>query len=142
MDQLAGGRGAVTDEERVYTVEEANAALPELRERLARIRDARQTMLRAATVVKERVVADGGGAHADPAYWEAPVPSEPRSNVSRRSGSFCATRRPGWWTSPASGTGRRCTCAGAWARTGSLTGIRSTPASRDDVLCESAPRSP
>ena len=38
--------------------------LPELRERLARIRDARQVILREAEVVKERVVADGGGTHA------------------------------------------------------------------------------
>ncbi len=59
------------DEERLFTVDEANAALPELRERLARIRDARQTMLDAASLVKERVVADGGGSNAGPGYWEA-----------------------------------------------------------------------
>jgi hypothetical protein len=59
------------DDERVYTVDEANAMLPDLRERLVRIRDARQTMLRHAELVKERVEADGGGTHADPAYWEA-----------------------------------------------------------------------
>ena len=57
--------------DRVYTVEEADALLPELRERLARIRDARQTMLRHAEVVRERVVEDGGGAHPGPAYREA-----------------------------------------------------------------------
>ena len=45
--------------------------LPELRERLARIRDARQAILREAEVVKERVVADGGGSHAGREYWDA-----------------------------------------------------------------------
>ncbi|HET9248693.1 MAG TPA: DUF2203 domain-containing protein [Actinomycetota bacterium] len=58
-------------EERLYGIEEANAMLPELRERLARIRDARQVILREAEVVKEKVVADGGGAHAGRGYWEA-----------------------------------------------------------------------
>jgi len=58
-------------EERSYDVEEANAMLPELRERLARIRDARQVMLREAEVVKERVVADGGGSNAGREYWDA-----------------------------------------------------------------------
>ena len=58
-------------EERSYDVEEANAMLPELRERLARIRGARQAILRAAEVVKERGVADGGGSHAGREYWDA-----------------------------------------------------------------------
>ena len=58
-------------EERSYDVAEANAMLPELRERLARIRDARQVILRQAEVVKERVVADGGGSHAGREYWNA-----------------------------------------------------------------------
>ena len=58
-------------EERSYDVERANAMLPELRERLARIRDARQVILREAEVVKERVVADGGGSHAGRDYWDA-----------------------------------------------------------------------
>lgn len=57
-------------EARTYTREEANAALPELRERLVRIRDARQTMLRAAERVKAAVAADGGG-HAGTDLWEA-----------------------------------------------------------------------
>jgi hypothetical protein len=50
------------DEGRSYSREEANAALPELRERLRRIREARQAMLAAAEVVRARVAADGGGA--------------------------------------------------------------------------------
>jgi len=58
-------------EERSYDVQEANAMLPELRERLARIRDARQAILREAEVVRERVVADGGGSHAGREYWDA-----------------------------------------------------------------------
>ena len=58
-------------EERVYGVEEANAMLPELRERLGKIRDARQVILREAEVVKEKVVADGGGTHVGREYWDA-----------------------------------------------------------------------
>lgn len=59
------------DEERTYTVEEANALLPDLGERLARIREARQVLLRSAELVKERVASDPGGAHAGREYWEA-----------------------------------------------------------------------
>ena len=58
-------------DERSFTVEEADALLPELRERLERIRDARQAMLREAELVREKVVEDGGGAHAGSEYWEA-----------------------------------------------------------------------
>jgi hypothetical protein len=58
------------EEARIYTREEANAALPELRERLVRIRDARQTMLRGAERVKAAVEADGGG-HAGTDLWRA-----------------------------------------------------------------------
>jgi len=59
-------------EDRVYTVEEADAMLPALRERLARIREARATMFESARLVRDRVAADGGGGSAgDPAYWEA-----------------------------------------------------------------------
>ena len=57
--------------DRLYTVEEANAMLPELRERLARIRDARQVMLRHAEVLRDRVVEDGGGAYPGPEYMTA-----------------------------------------------------------------------
>jgi hypothetical protein len=57
--------------DRVYTVDEANAMLPELRERLARIREARQVLLQTAELVTERVATDGGGAHGGREYWEA-----------------------------------------------------------------------
>lgn len=57
--------------ERAYSVEEADALLPELRERLVKIRDARQVLLREAELVRERVVADGGGADAGREYWES-----------------------------------------------------------------------
>lgn len=58
-------------DERLYTVEEADAALPELRGRLERIRRARQAMLREAQLVREKVVEDGGGADAGRGYWES-----------------------------------------------------------------------
>lgn len=59
------------DGERTYRVEEADALLPELRGRLARIREARQVLLRSAELVRERVAADPGGAHGGRGYWEA-----------------------------------------------------------------------
>jgi hypothetical protein len=65
-DRASGG-------DRVYTVEEADAMLPELRERLERIRASRQVLLRSAEVVKERVASDGGGAHGGREYWDAQV---------------------------------------------------------------------
>jgi hypothetical protein len=57
-------------EERRYTVAEAEALLPEIRERLTRIRDARQELFRSSEVIKERVAADGGG-FSRPEYWNA-----------------------------------------------------------------------
>jgi hypothetical protein len=48
-------------EEQSFTVEEANAWLARLRETLARIREARATILRSAVVVRQRAPRDGGG---------------------------------------------------------------------------------
>ena len=45
----------------VYTVEQANALLPELRGRIERIRDARQRLLHASRRITEKVASDGGG---------------------------------------------------------------------------------
>ena len=61
----------MTAEGHLYDVDEANAMLPELRERLGRIRDARQVILREAELVKEKIVTDGGGTDAGRDYWEA-----------------------------------------------------------------------
>lgn len=47
--------------ERVYSVEEAEAALDDLRVRLPRIRELRQQVLRSSRRIRERVVRDGGG---------------------------------------------------------------------------------
>jgi hypothetical protein len=58
-------------DERLYTVGEADALLPDLRERLTRIRDARQEILRRTEVVRARVVADVGGADPGQEYREA-----------------------------------------------------------------------
>ena len=57
--------------ERTYTVEEADALLPSLRERLVAIREARTIMFASAELVRERVARDAGGAAADPRYFEA-----------------------------------------------------------------------
>jgi hypothetical protein len=80
------------DEDRVYTADEANAMLPELGERLARIRSARQSMLRQAELVKERVVADGGGASGGHEYWEAQ--STLRSEIERLAEENIVLRDP------------------------------------------------
>lgn len=57
--------------ERLFTPAEAEALLPELRERLARIHDARARLIASARVVHERVVADPGGVAGDPRHFEA-----------------------------------------------------------------------
>lgn len=57
-------------EERSFTVEEANARIDGLRETLARIREARATVLRSAVVVRQRAPRDGGGLDGT-AYLEA-----------------------------------------------------------------------
>jgi hypothetical protein len=57
-------------EERYFTVEEADAELPSLRERLTRIREARATVLRSAEVVRRASRTDGGGTEGS-AYLEA-----------------------------------------------------------------------
>jgi hypothetical protein len=58
------------EEARHYTVDEANAALPELRASLVRIRDARRTVLRSAERISRRSPSDGGGIDGT-AHWEA-----------------------------------------------------------------------
>lgn len=60
----------VERKERVYSVEEAEATLPEVRERLERIQRARQEIFRSSAVIKEHVASDGGG-FARPEYWDA-----------------------------------------------------------------------
>ena len=48
-------------EDRLYTLEEANAQLPDLRERLPRLRVAREGLIAASERIKEAVASDGGG---------------------------------------------------------------------------------
>ena len=47
--------------ERRFTLDEANAELAELRERLPRLRDARREVIRSSERINEAVAADGGG---------------------------------------------------------------------------------
>jgi hypothetical protein len=58
------------EEARLFTVEEADALLPELREALGRIREARQVVLRGAEHLA-RTAPLNGGATPTPEYWEA-----------------------------------------------------------------------
>ena len=48
-------------EDRLYTQEEANEQLPDLRERLPRLRVARDGLIAASERIKEAVASDGGG---------------------------------------------------------------------------------
>ena len=48
-------------EDRLYTLEEANAELPDLCERLPRLRVARDGLIAASERIKEAVASDGGG---------------------------------------------------------------------------------
>lgn len=61
---------AADQEGRLYTVEEANAALSRLRDSLARIREARREVLRSGRRVGARAGANGGGPEGT-AYLEA-----------------------------------------------------------------------
>jgi hypothetical protein len=48
-------------EERRFTPEEADAELDQLRERLPRVREARQALIRASKRISDAVATDGGG---------------------------------------------------------------------------------
>ena len=48
-------------EERVFTLDEARAELPALRERLPRLRDARRSLIEASRRIEDAVAVDGGG---------------------------------------------------------------------------------
>lgn len=57
-------------EERTFTVEEANALLDQVRERLTAMRAARQVVLDAGERIHDRAEANGGGSEGT-AYWDA-----------------------------------------------------------------------
>src|SRR5438093_11466388 len=54
----------MSDDERLYTVEEANAALPDLRRTLEAMRTARTVVIRSAERVRGSVAGNGGGTEA------------------------------------------------------------------------------
>jgi hypothetical protein len=56
------------EEERHFTVEEANAHLEDLRAALDRIREARQVVLRSAVPVKDGATRNGGGREGSDLY--------------------------------------------------------------------------
>ena len=61
----------MSDPERLFSVEEANALLEDLRPRLTRIREARGVVISTSERVREMVSSDGGGVAGEPAYWRA-----------------------------------------------------------------------
>ncbi len=60
----------MVDEERFFTIDEANAATEGLRETLRLIRESRAIVVENATRVQGRAANNGGGAEGA-AYWEA-----------------------------------------------------------------------
>jgi hypothetical protein len=58
------------DPERLYTVEEANAVLDEIRERLVRLRDARRIIVDSGERIREHATHNGGGVDGA-AHWES-----------------------------------------------------------------------
>lgn len=60
----------MAEPERYYTVEEANAALTDLRTSLERIREARRTIVRSARRVRSVAGTNGGGREGTE-HWEA-----------------------------------------------------------------------
>lgn len=56
--------------ERLFTVDEADALLPELRERLPRLKDARRSLIATSDRLRGRVAAESGGV-AEPAWFPA-----------------------------------------------------------------------
>ena len=57
-------------DERTFTVDEANALLEQVRDRLTAMREARRTVLDAGEKVHERAEANGGGKEGS-VYWDA-----------------------------------------------------------------------
>ena len=49
------------DDERVFSIEQANAELSDLRERLPRLRQARRELIHASQRITDAVASDGGG---------------------------------------------------------------------------------
>lgn len=56
--------------DRAFTVEEANAALPAVRDALVRIREARQVVLNGGERIRRNAPTNGGGREGKE-YWEA-----------------------------------------------------------------------
>lgn len=51
----------MSDDERRFTLAEAEAELPDLRERLPRLREARRTLISSSRRITDAVASDGGG---------------------------------------------------------------------------------
>jgi hypothetical protein len=69
---------------RLFTVEEANAELDDLRVRLPRIADARQTLIETSTRIRSAVAADGGGVAGSEWFGAQQVLKEEIEELARR----------------------------------------------------------
>jgi hypothetical protein len=70
--------------DRLFTVEEANAELNDLRDRLPRIADARQTLIETSTRIRSAVAADGGGVAGSEWFGAQQVLKEEIEELARR----------------------------------------------------------
>lgn len=75
----------------IYSVEEANALLPDLRVRIERIRQGRKALIESAERIEERIAADGGGI-ADSAWFE--VTSGMKTDIEAIAGMGVILRDP------------------------------------------------
>ncbi|MDP9329629.1 MAG: DUF2203 domain-containing protein [Actinomycetota bacterium] len=96
----------MTDEERLFTVEEANSELADLQERLPRLRDARRALIRASKRITDAVAADGGGVAGTEWFEAQEVLKEDLTDLSER-GILLRDPESGLVDFPASIDGRR-----------------------------------
>ena len=112
--------------ERRFTVEEADAELADLRERLPRLRQARRDLIAASERITERVAADGGGVSEAGWFTYQQTLKDDLASLADR-GILLRIRRWAWWTSRPNATVSACCCAGCWGRNAWPTSTPNAP---------------
>ena len=127
----------MVEDERRFTREEANAELPELRDRLPRLRESRRTVIRTSERITEAVAADGGGV-AGSDWFEAQRSLKAELLYLAERGILLRDPETGLVDFPGEVDGRPCSCAGGSARTRSPGSTSSTPGSPAGSPCDMA----
>jgi hypothetical protein len=96
----------VTEDERLFTVEEANSELADLQERLPRLRNARRALIRASRRITDAVAADGGGVAGTEWFEAQGVLKDDLTNLAER-GILLRDPESGLVDFPAAIDGRR-----------------------------------